>query len=153
MRAGWISSLARPFRGMPNLRKFFKEMPRMPERRQSGMGSGLVIDKAGLILTNNHVVDGGKEITVRLCDGREYKATKIGTDPKSDLAVLRIQGADNLTPAKLGDSSSAEVGDWVLALGSPFGLEGSVDRRHHQRQRPRARHRRARGLHSDGCLD
>ncbi len=81
-----------PFRGMPDLRKFFQQMPRMPEHGQSGMGSGLIIDKAGLILTNRHVIDGGKEITVRLHDGREYKATKVAADPKTDLAVSADRG-------------------------------------------------------------
>ena len=90
------------------------------------MGSGLIIDASGVILTNAHVVRDGREITVRLHDGREYKATKVHTDPKADLAVLRIEGAENLTAAKLGNSDEMEVGDWVLALGNPFGLEGTV---------------------------
>jgi serine protease Do len=115
-----------PFRGMPDLRKFFKEMPQTPKQEHGGMGSGLIIDKSGMILTNNHVVSGGGVITVRLHDGREFKAVKITTDPKTDLATLRIEGAANLTPAKLGDSDKIEVGDWVLALGHPFGLEGTV---------------------------
>ena len=115
-----------PFGGMPDLRKFFKEMPQTPKHGQGGMGSGLIIDKSGIILTNNHVVSGGGEITVRLHDGREFRAAKIMTDPKTDLAVVRIEGAGNLTAAKLGDSDKIEVGDWVLALGHPFGLEGTV---------------------------
>jgi serine protease Do len=115
-----------PSRGMPDMRRFFKEMPQMPKGPPSGMGSGLVVDAAGVILTNNHVVRGGGEIAVRLHDGREFKATKIIGDPKTDLAVLRIEGADRLQAAKLGDSDRVEVGDWVLALGHPFGLEGTV---------------------------
>ena len=115
-----------PFGNMPELRKFFKNMPRAPHHGESGLGSGLIIDASGVILTNAHVVRDGREITVRLHDGREYKATKVHTDPKADLAVLRIEGADNLTAAKLGNSDDAEVGDWVLALGNPFGLEGTV---------------------------
>jgi serine protease Do len=115
-----------PFGGMPDMRRFFKDMPQTPKRGQGGMGSGLVIDRSGLILTNNHVVRGGGDIRVRLHDGREFKATEVITDPKTDLAVVRIAGAENLTAAKLGDSDSLEVGDWVLALGHPFGLEGSV---------------------------
>ena len=86
----------------------------------------MIIDASGVILTNAHVVRDGNEITVRLHDGREYKATKVHTDLKADLAVLRIEGADHLTAAKLGNSDNAEVGDWVLALGNPFGLEGTV---------------------------
>jgi serine protease Do len=115
-----------PFGNMPELRKFFKNAPREQQRHQGGLGSGVVIDASGLILTNNHVVRDGQKITVRLHDGREYKAAMVHTDPKTDLAVLRIEGADHLTAAKLGDSDQAEVGDWVLALGNPFGLEGTV---------------------------
>jgi serine protease Do len=115
-----------PLGNMPELRRFFKEMPRAPRHGESGLGSGLIIDASGVILTNAHVVRDGREITVRLHDGREYKASKVHTDPKADLAVLRIEGADNLTAAKLGNSDEVEVGDWVLALGNPFGLEGTV---------------------------
>ena len=115
-----------PFGNMPELRKFFKNMPRAPRHGESGLGSGLIIDASGVILTNAHVVRDGREITVRLHDGREYKATKVHADPKADLAVLRIEGAENLTAAKLGNSDEVEVGDWVLALGNPFGLEGTV---------------------------
>ncbi len=115
-----------PFGNVPELRKFFKDMPRQPRHGQGGLGSGVIIDTSGLILTNNHVVRDGQNITVRLHDGREYKAAMVHTDPKTDLAVLRIDGADHLTAAKLGDSDQVEVGDWVLALGNPFGLEGTV---------------------------
>src|SRR5271157_4905367 len=115
-----------PLGNMPELRKFFKNMPRAPHHGEGGVGSGLIIDRSGVILTNAHVVRDGREITVRLHDGREYKATKVHADPKADLAVLRIEGADNLTAAKLGNSDRVEVGDWVLALGNPFGLEGTV---------------------------
>ena len=115
-----------PFGNIPELRKFFKDTPRAPRHGEGGLGSGLIIDASGVILTNSHVVRDGREITVRLHDGREYKATKVHTDPKADLAVLRIEGAENLTAAKLGNSDEVEVGDWVLALGNPFGLEGTV---------------------------
>ena len=119
-------SIEKQFGGVPDLRRFFSDLPHTPRHGHSGMGSGLVIDASGVILTNNHVVADGREITVRLHDGREFKATKVMTDPKTDLAVLRIEGAGRLTAAKLGDSDSVEVGDWVLALGNPFGLEGTV---------------------------
>ena len=118
--------LGNQFPGMPDLRKFFKDQPQSPGHGQASMGSGLVIDKSGLILTNRHVVSAGGQITVRLHDGREFKASKIITDPKTDLAILRIEGAENLTAAKLGDSDALDVGDWVIALGHPFGLEGTV---------------------------
>ncbi len=115
-----------PFGNAPDLRKFFKELPHGPRHGESGLGSGVIIDASGVILTNSHVVRDGREITVRLHDGREFKAIKVHTDPKADLAVLRIEGADHLTAARLGNSDDAEVGDWVLALGNPFGLEGTV---------------------------
>ena len=104
-------------------------MPRhgtpMPFHRE-GMGSGVIIDPSGIILTNNHVVDGAGKVIVRLHDGREFEATDIKRDPKADLAILRIKGAGTLTAAKLGNSDDVQVGDWVLALGDPFGLEGTV---------------------------
>ena len=110
-------------------RRFFKDfrsMPNMPHHGMGGAGSGVIVDSSGIILTNNHVVAGGGQVTVRLNDGREFKAVDIKTDPKSDLALVRIKGAGTLPVAKLGDSSKVDVGDWVLALGQPFGLEGTV---------------------------
>ena len=101
-------------------------MPDMPGQGMMGAGSGVIVDPSGVILTNNHVVAGGGKIMVRLQDGREFKAVDIKTDPKTDLAVLRIEGAGTLPAARLGDSSKVEIGDWVLALGQPFGLEGTV---------------------------
>jgi serine protease Do len=111
----------------PNLRKFFEfhGSPNMPHGVASS-GSGVIVDPSGIVLTNNHVVAGGGEITVRLSDGREFKATGIKTDPKTDLAILRIHAKGELPAARLGHSSDVEVGDWVLALGQPFGLEGTV---------------------------
>ena len=79
-----------------------------------------------MILTNNHVVDGGGKITVRLHDGREFDAVEVKQDPKTDLAIVRIEGATDLKAAKLGNSEETLVGDWVIALGQPFGLEGTV---------------------------
>ena len=100
-------------------------MPDIPHG-VSGSGSGVIVDPSGIILTNNHVVAGGGEVTVRLGDGREFKAVGIKTDPKSDLAIVRIEAGSPLPAARLGRSSEVEVGDWVLALGQPFGLEGTV---------------------------
>ncbi|MCL2641545.1 MAG: Do family serine endopeptidase [Phycisphaerales bacterium] len=99
----------------------------MPQRQRptAGTGSGVIVSVEGYILTNNHVVDSATDITVTLNDGRDFKAKVVGTDPKTDLAVVKIT-ADNLTYAKFGDSDAAEVGDWVLAFGSPFGLEQSM---------------------------
>lgn len=121
-----------PFGNMPELKRFFEQIPEMPEmpgnphHGQGGIGTGVIIDAKGIILTNNHVVEGRNDVTVRLHDGREFKATEIETDPNTDLAIVKIEGADNLKPAKLGDSDQVEVGDWVLALGHPFGLEGTL---------------------------
>jgi serine protease Do len=113
----------------PDLHRFFKELPsipQMPRHGIQGMGSGLIVDPSGVILTNNHVVDGGGKITVRLHDGREFDAVDVKQDPKTDLAIVRIQGATGLKAARLGNSEDTLVGDWVIALGQPFGLEGSV---------------------------
>jgi serine protease Do len=93
----------------------------MPER--DGVGSGVIIDKAGIVLTNNHVVQGADEVTVVLSDGREFKGADIKTDPKTDLAVVHLQGAKDLPAAKLGNSDEMEIGDWVLAIGCPFELD------------------------------
>jgi len=97
---------------------------RMPGR--DGIGSGVIIDPKGVVLTNNHVVEGADSVTVRLSDGREFKATDIKTDPSSDLAVLRLKDAGNLPAAKLGDSDEMGIGDWVLAIGNPFEQENTV---------------------------
>ena len=104
------------------------QLPRGPRRGPSagGIGSGVIIDPSGIILTNNHVVAGGGEVTVKTFDGREFTATEVWTDPKTDVAVVKIDGADDLVAAPLGDSDSVEIGDWVLALGQPFGLESTV---------------------------
>ena len=94
--------------------------------QQQGMGSGVIVDKSGIVLTNNHVVAGADEVTVRLSDEREFKAVDIKTDPATDLAVLRIEGAGSLPYAKLGDSDELQIGDWVIAVGNPFGLDSTV---------------------------
>jgi len=128
-----VEGPANPF-GMGDdfLRRFFGMEPdesarRAPRRKYSrqGLGSGVIIDADGYILTNNHVVADADEITVRLADGREFKAEVIGKDPPTEIAVIRIK-ADNLPAAQLGDSDRMEVGDWVLAIGAPFGLEQTV---------------------------
>jgi S1-C subfamily serine protease len=90
-----------------------------------GTGSGVIVSADGYVLTNYHVVDGADDITVTLNDGRELKAQRIGTDPKTDLAVVRIQ-ADHLTYAKFGNSDDLQVGDWVLAFGYPFGFSQTM---------------------------
>ena len=96
----------------------------MPQ--QQSMGSGVIIDKSGIVLTNNHVVAGADEVTVRLSDGREFKASDIKTDPATDLAVLHIEADGSLPYARLGDSDQLQIGDWVIAVGNPFGLDSTV---------------------------
>lgn len=108
-------------------KKYFDELPRgfgSPQERSS-LGSGFIISKDGYIITNNHVVSNAEEIVVRLNDRREFTAELIGTDKRSDIAVLKIN-AKNLPTLKLGDSSKLKVGEWVLAIGSPFGFDYSV---------------------------
>ena len=99
---------------------------RVPQRqREQGVGSGVIISPEGYILTNNHVVDGATDVRVTLSDKREFKARVVGTDPKTDLAVLKID-ATNLPSATIGDSDRVQVGDYVLAIGNPFGLGSTV---------------------------
>ncbi|MBL8830612.1 MAG: trypsin-like peptidase domain-containing protein, partial [Planctomycetaceae bacterium] len=94
--------------------------------RSQGTGSGVIIDPSGIILTNNHVVEGADEVIVRFSDERELKADEIKTDPQTDLAVIRVKGAGTLPYAQLGDSSKLDIGDWVIAVGAPFGLDSTV---------------------------
>ena len=105
--------------------RFFKDqIPK--EHRQRSLGSGFIIDKDGFILTNNHVVEKTDEIKVKLANDKEYDAKIIGRDPKTDLALIRIETDKPLIPLPLGDSEKLEVGDWVFAIGNPFGLGHTV---------------------------
>jgi serine protease Do len=106
---------------------FRTPMPGQPEQyRRQGTGSGFVIRKDGLILTNNHVVENAQEITVTLNDKQQYRAKILGRDPKTDLAVLKIEPKNSLPVAVLGNSDALRVGDWVMAIGNPFGLTNTV---------------------------
>jgi len=105
--------------------RFFKERPDTPQQATS-LGSGFIIDHAGHILTNAHVVEGADEITVTLADEHSLKAKVIGADRKLDLALLKIDSDGDLPVAPLGDSDALQVGEWVLAIGNPFGLEQTV---------------------------
>jgi serine protease Do len=107
---------------------FGPQFPNMPQRkfRQQGQGSGFIISADGLILTNNHVVEDADTITVRLSDEREFKANLIGSDPQSDVALIKIKDNGKLPTMKLGDSDALEVGEWVIAIGNPFGLNQTV---------------------------
>lgn len=108
------------------LRRFFefRDGPQSPPERM-GLGSGFIISEDGYVLTNNHVVEGATSVLVRMSDRREFDAEIIGTDPRSDLALLRID-AEDLPMLTLANSDNLEVGEWVLAIGSPFGLDYSV---------------------------
>jgi len=104
----------------------FKEFG-MPETRQaSALGSGFIIDEKGIVITNNHVIQGAEDIIVTVNGDKEYKVKIIGADPLSDIAVLQIQTEDKFLPVNFGDSDKARIGDWVLAIGNPFGFGGTV---------------------------
>ena len=105
--------------------RFFGPPRRGPFRAKS-LGSGFVIDASGYIITNNHVVENADEIMVRLSTGKEFKAKVIGRDSKTDIALVQISGAGDLTPVVLGNSEDLKVGQWVVAIGNPFGLENTV---------------------------
>jgi len=118
-----------PGQGMPEwFERFFGgQMPNMPqERRQQGAGSGFIISQDGLIVTNNHVVEGATEVTVTLADKAEYAGKVIGRDPKTDLALLRVTPKGSLPVVPLGDSDALRVGETVVAIGNPFGLNNTV---------------------------
>jgi len=109
----------------PFERFFGPGMPRQRQRQHS-LGSGFILNRDGLILTNNHVVENAEEIVVKLANEREYKATLVGRDAKTDIAVIKIEADEKLTPVTLGDSDKLRVGDWIFAIGNPFGLEHTV---------------------------
>tara|TARA_B100000686_G_scaffold341176_1_gene418162 strand:+ start:405 stop:1826 length:1422 start_codon:yes stop_codon:yes gene_type:complete len=103
----------------------FKEFNRPTERKATALGSGFIIDKDGIVVTNNHVIQGAEDILVSV-DGSEYKAEVIGKDPYMDLAVLKIESDEKFQPVSFGDSDKARIGDWVIAIGNPFGFGGTV---------------------------
>jgi len=105
--------------------RFFRNAPQSPHKQRS-LGSGFIISQDGYILTNDHVVDGADEIKVKLSDGREYTGEIRGLDPKLDLALIKIDAGEDLPVARLGDSEEIKVGEWVMAIGNPFGLEQTV---------------------------
>ena len=118
-----------PFGSDDPYREFFERFfgaPMPHSYRQGTLGSGFIIDTAGLILTNNHVVEDSTDLKVRLSDDREFRALIVGQDPKTDTALIRIEADGPLTALPLGDSEALEVGDWVVAIGNPFGLGNTV---------------------------
>jgi len=105
--------------------RFFRELPQS-SRKERSLGTGFIISEDGYILTNDHVVDGADEIKVKLSDGRVFSGTVRGLDPKLDLALVKIEAGKELPVAKLGDSDKLRIGEWVMAIGNPFGLEQTV---------------------------
>ncbi len=110
------------------LEKFFQGRPQNSPapRLQKGMGSGVIISQDGYVLTNNHVVDEAKEVIITLADRKEYKGRIVGTDPQTDIAVVKIDAHESFPAATLGNSENLKVGDWVVAIGNPFGLDRTV---------------------------
>ena len=104
----------------------FKEFGTPQERKSSALGSGFIIDEKGIVVTNNHVIQDAEDIIVRVNGDKEFKAKVIGADPLSDIAVLQLDTKEKFVPAKFGDSDKARIGDWVIAIGNPFGLGGTV---------------------------
>jgi len=104
----------------------FKEFGTPQKRKSAALGSGFIIDAKGIVITNNHVIQDAEDIVVRVGGDKEYKATIIGADPLSDIAVLQIDSKETFIPVKFGDSDKARIGDWVIAIGNPFGLGGTV---------------------------
>jgi serine protease Do len=117
-----------PFQFPPGsrLEDMFKEFGVPETRKAMALGSGFIIDAKGIVVTNNHVIKGAEDILVRVNGGKEYKVTIIGSDPLSDIAVLKMETKDKFIPVKFGDSDKARIGDWVIAIGNPFGLGGTV---------------------------
>ncbi|MDE6450593.1 MAG: trypsin-like peptidase domain-containing protein, partial [Muribaculaceae bacterium] len=99
--------------------------PQQPSERQSGLGSGVILSDDGYIVTNNHVIDGASRLEITLNDNRTFDATVVGTDPATDIALVKIE-ADNLHVIPMGDSDDLRMGEWVLAVGNPFGLTSTV---------------------------
>ena len=104
----------------------FKEFGTPQERQSSALGSGFIIDEKGIVVTNNHVIEGAEDIVVQVNGEKKFKAKVIGADPLSDIAVLQIETKEKFTPVKFGNSDKARIGDWVIAIGNPFGLGGTV---------------------------
>ena len=104
----------------------FKEFGTPQERKSSALGSGFIIDEKGIVITNNHVIQDAEDIIVRVNGDQEFKAKVLGADPLSDIAVLQLETKEKFIPVQFGDSDKARIGDWVIAIGNPFGLGGTV---------------------------
>ena len=128
---GQHGQLPEELKDNPLFKQFFDNMPQeqfegKSEPQRTGMGSGVIVDSSGIILTNNHVVNDADKLLIKLHDGREFEATEWKTDPKTDIAVVRIDTKDSLPAAVIGNSDQLNVGDWVIAVGAPFGLDETV---------------------------
>ena len=124
---GFRSMPGLPFNERDPFGDFFRHFQgNIPERKQQGVGSGFIMDREGYILTNNHVVEDADQIKVKLAGGKELKGKVVGADPKTDLALIKVDAVSELQPLKLGNSDDLKVGNWVVAVGSPFGLEQTV---------------------------
>ena len=117
-----------PFQFPPGspFKDMFKEFYRPTERKATALGSGFIIDKKGIVVTNNHVIEGAEDIIVSVNGSTEYKAKVIGKDPYMDIAVLKIESEKKFIPVSFGDSDKARIGDWVIAIGNPYGFGGTV---------------------------
>ena len=104
----------------------FKEFGTPQERKSAALGSGFIIDEKGIVVTNNHVIQDAEDIIIRVNGDKEYKAKVIGSDPLSDIAILQLDTKEKFIPVKFGNSDKARIGDWVIAIGNPFGLGGTV---------------------------
>ena len=104
----------------------FKEFGTPQERQSSALGSGFIIDEKGIVVTNNHVIEGAEDIVVQVNGEKKFNAKVVGADPLSDIAILKIDSNEKFLPVKFGDSDKARIGDWVIAIGNPFGLGGTV---------------------------
>ena len=117
-----------PFKFPPGspFEDMFKDFQTPQEKKSGALGSGFIIDDTGTVITNNHVIDGADTIKIRVNGKKEYKAKLLGKDPLMDIAVLKIVSSERFVPVKFGDSDKARIGDWVIAIGNPFGLGGTV---------------------------
>ena len=104
----------------------FKEFGTPQERKSSALGSGFIIDETGIVITNNHVIKDAEDIVVKVNGDKEFKAKVLGADPLMDIAVLKLETDEKFIPVEFGDSDKARIGDWVIAIGNPFGLGGTV---------------------------
>ena len=126
-----VTTNANPFPGFQfppgsPFEDMFKEFGTPQTRKSAALGSGFIIDEKGIVITNNHVIQDAEDIVVRVGGDKEYKATIIGADPLSDIAVLQIDSKEKFIPVNFGNSDKARIGDWVIAIGNPFGLGGTV---------------------------